>query len=89
LARALRQIIHHGPVAGRLKRREGDKHMEDNRKGGGRYFVTKASLGRWQVVRRGIDKSVASFPDRQDALECARRLSDSVRLHQLRSRVLH
>jgi hypothetical protein len=63
--------------------------MDDNRKGGERYFVTKAGLGRWQVVRRGIDKSVASFPDRQDALACARRLSAFVRLQLPQSRVLH
>lgn len=39
------------------------------------YLVRQVGTDRWEVSRHGIEKPVASFPDRDDAIEIAEHLT--------------
>lgn len=39
------------------------------------YLVRQVGANRWEVNRSGLDKPVASFPDKEGAVEFAERMS--------------
>lgn len=51
--------------------------MENRPEGKVRYIIERTMEGKWDVSEKGFDEPIASFQERNDAIEYAQRLANT------------